>query len=184
MGSTPDSTILRYGVTARALHWLTVLLIAVQFPIGLAMAWRGRHDLWDGTTDLLYTLHKSFGFLLLIVVLVRLATRLILGAPPPEPSLQGAQKLIATVVHWLLYALLVAVPVLGWLTVSLFPALDLFGGLSLPAITGVDRAASDMMARRHGVMAFALVGLAALHGAAALHHHFIRRDNVLRRMLP
>jgi cytochrome b561 len=65
-----------------------------------------------------------------------------------------------------------------------FPALGVFGLVSLPSISGVDRAASDTVFTLHGLAAFLLVALVGLHVGAALYHQYIRRDGVLRRMLP
>jgi cytochrome b561 len=175
----------RYNASARLLHWLTVQLIMVQIPVGIVMADRGNVlNLWNHTTDFLYSAHKCLGFVLLILVVIRLLVRLISGSPPPEPGLPRWQMRIASTNHVGLYLLLLAVPALGWFGASLFPALEVFGVISLPSISGADRAASDSVFTLHGFAAFLLVALVALHVGAALHHHFIRRDGVLRRMLP
>jgi cytochrome b561 len=76
------------------------------------------------------------------------------------------------------------VPVAGYIGVSLFPALDLFGPIALPAVVAPDKAAARTAFYVHGVLAAALVLLIAVHVAAALFHHFIRKDNVLARMIP
>jgi cytochrome b561 len=175
----------RYGIAARSLHWLTVVLLAIQIPVGLIMAYRGNVlDLWNAITDFLYSTHKSLGLVLLSLVVVRLLVRLIGGAPAAEPSLARWQWMIAAANHAGLYALLLVVPMLGWLGASLFPALEVFGVVSLPSISGANRAASDIVFSVHRLGAFLLLALVALHVAAALYHHFIRRDGVLRRMLP
>jgi cytochrome b561 len=174
-----------YSASSRLLHWLTALLIAVQVPVGIVMAYRGNAlHLWNQTTDFLYSTHKGLGFLLLILVLIRLLVRTVAGSTPPEPGLARWQMRIASANHVGLYVLLLAVPVLGWLGASLFPALEIFGIISLPSISGADRAASDGVFMLHRLFAFLLVALIALHVGAALYHHFIRRDGVLRRMLP
>jgi cytochrome b561 len=175
----------RYGGPARLLHWLMALLLAVQIPVGLVMSYRGNVlNLWNQLTDFLYSAHKSIGFVLLILLLLRALVRLTAGAPSPEPSLALWQRRVAAANHAGLYALLLIVPLLGWLGTSLLPALEVFGVVSLPSISPADRAASDTVFTLHRLTAFLLVALIALHVAAALHHHFIRRDNVLRRMLP
>jgi cytochrome b561 len=174
-----------YAPPARLLHWLTAGMIAVQVPVGIVMAYRGNVlNLWNSTTDFLYSAHKSLGFILLVVVAVRLAVRMIAGSLPAEPGLPRWQRRIAGANHAALYLLLLAVPMLGWLGTSLFPALQVFGVISLPAISGADRAASDRVLTLHAIVAFVLVALVALHIGAALYHRFIRHDGVLRRMLP
>jgi len=180
-----ESQPVRDSASARLLHWLTGLLIVVQMPVGVVMAYRGNVlDLWNPTTDFLYSAHKSLGLVLLIWVVIRLLVRLLAGLPPLEPRLARWQMRIASANHVGLYVLLLAVPALGWLGASLFPALEVFGGISLPSISGADRAASVTVFTLHGIAALLLAALIALHVGAALHHHFIRRDGVLRRMLP
>jgi cytochrome b561 len=175
----------RYSGPARLLHWLTVLLIAVQVPVGIVMSYRGNVlNLWNQVTDFLYSAHKSIGFVLLILVVVRALVRLIGGSPPVEPGLARWQQRIAAANHAGLYLLLLAVPLLGWLGTSLFPALEVFGVASLPPISGTDRAVSDRVFIAHRLTAFLLVALIALHIGAALYHRFIRHDGVLRRMFP
>ena len=184
MSVRPDDRV-RYGGAARLLHWLMALLIAVQIPVGIVMSYRGNHlDLWNATTDFLYSTHKSLGFFLLILVAVRFLVRMVAGAPSPEPGLPRWQRRIAAANHGGLYLLLLVVPLLGWYGASLFPALKVFGVVSLPSISGVNRAASDAVSTLHGMAAFLLVALIGWHVVAALHHHFIRGDGVLRRMLP
>jgi cytochrome b561 len=174
----------RYGVAARSLHWLTVVLLAIQISVGVIMAYRGNAlNLWNAVTDLLYSTHKSLGLVLLLLVVVRLLVRIIGGAPAAEPSLDRWQRVIAAANHAGLYVFLLVVPVLGWLGASLFPALEVFGVVPLPPISGPDRAESDTVFLLHRLGAFILATLVALHVGAALYHHFIRRDGVLRRML-
>ena len=76
------------------------------------------------------------------------------------------------------------VPVLGWIGVSLYPALDIFGLFNLPALVAPNQGASSMAFMAHKLGAFALLALVGLHVAAALFHFIVRKDGVLRRMLP
>jgi cytochrome b561 len=179
-----DGADARYGAPARALHWIMVLGIFTQVSIGVAMGWRARVlDIWDQVTDLLFSTHKSLGFVLLILVLVRIAVRR-WKPPPPQPAMPRWQARAAAFNHSALYALMVLVPLLGWLTASFFPALQVFGTISLPAITPANRAVSDHLAIVHALAALLLVGLIGLHLGAVLFHVLIRRDRVLLRMLP
>lgn len=174
-----------YGPTARFLHWLTVAVVVVMIPVGFLMSYRGKVlNLWDGTTNALYSGHKLAGLALLAIVLVRLANRLVRGAPADEPTLEPWQRVISHIVHWLIYLLLIVMPVLGWVGVSMFPALDVFGLFKLPALTAPNSDGAKLAFALHGLCAFALLGLIGMHVAAALFHHFVRKDNVLVRMLP
>lgn len=178
----PDPTV--YSPVARLLHWLTVAMIAGMVPVGLFMTSRAERNIWDGLTNTLYSGHKLAGVLVLALVLGRLAYRFRHGAPPDEPTLEPWQKLASHATHWALYALLVVVPILGWLGISLYPALDIFGLFKLPGLVAPNQPASSNIFFLHRIAAFALVALAALHIGAALFHYMVRKDGVLRRMLP
>jgi cytochrome b561 len=184
--STPaPPAVALYRRGARVLHWLTVVLLALQFPIGLYMTLRGKTlNIWDATTNALYSSHKLIGVIILIIVIARLGYRLLHGAPADEPTLSPWQRIASHLNHWGLYALLIAVPLAGYVGISQFPALDLFGVFSLPGIASPDKTAADTTFDIHRLMAMALLALVALHVGAALWHHLVRRDNVLARMLP
>ncbi len=174
-----------YKSTARAFHWITVLGVFVMLPLGLAMSYRGNTlNLWDGTTEALYSAHKLIGFLLLWLTAGRLIYRLLHGAPPDEPSLMWWEKAASHLVHWLLYGLLLVVPMLGWIGISLFPALTVFNLFDLPALAAPNEAAAGRVLGIHGTLALTMGALVGLHILAALYHHFIRGDGVLRRMWP
>lgn len=179
-----DKTVQSYSSVARAFHWVTVAFVAVQIPIGLAMTYRGNTlNIWDEATNQLYSMHKLVGFTLLWVVLARIAYRLLHGAPPPEPTLETWQRTGSSILHNTIYVLLVALPILGWIGISLYPALDIFGLFSLPALTGPDEAMANRVLAIHESLAWLLIVLLAGHVGMALFHFFIRKDNVLQRML-
>jgi cytochrome b561 len=174
-----------YARTARVLHWLTVALLAVQFPVGLYMVYRGSTlNLWDGLTNALYSGHKLGGVTILLIVLARLVYRATRGAPADEPTIEPWQRVGSRLNHWGLYAALVAVPVAGYVGISLFPALDIFGWFSLPGVVAPDKEAAKTAFAVHRLLAIALGLLIAMHVAAALYHHLVRKDNVLARMIP
>ena len=174
-----------YSLAARRFHWWTAALLAVQIPAGIAMTVRGGWlNIWDTVTNTLYSGHKLLGAVIFLVVAGRLIYRAVHGAPADEPTLTAWERLVSHTTHWAIYALLLAVPLLGWWGVQLYPALDIFGLFSLPAVVGPDQARSAAVLGLHRVAAFALLGLVALHAGAALFHFLIRRDRVLARMLP
>jgi cytochrome b561 len=186
-----------YSATARRFHWLTVAVIAVMLPLGEIMTERGADKIvvvngrattvagvWDATTNALYSSHKLIGFTFLFVILARLYYRLRNGAPPDEPSLEPWQKYGSHLTHWALYALLVAVPLGGWIGVQLFPALGIFGLFNLPAFLKPNEALAGTVFKLHSIGAKLILLLVAAHVGAAMYHHFVRKDGVLRRMLP
>lgn len=173
-----------YSPAARTFHWLTVLAILIQVPIGWYMVERGEATNFDATTNTLYSGHKLFGVAILSLVVLRLLYRLVRGAPPDEPTLAWWHKAAAHATHWGLYLLLLAVPVLGWIGVSYYGALGVLGGWTLPALTAKNPDKAEAIFNLHALAAWIIVALVAAHVGAALYHHFLRRDGVLRRMLP
>ncbi|MGD9784123.1 MAG: cytochrome b [Hyphomicrobiaceae bacterium] len=174
-----------YSPTARGFHWLVVALLLVQIPLGLYMAYRGNTlNVWDGLTNGLYSSHKLLGMIILLVVVARLAYRLVHGAPDHEPTLEAWHRIASGINHLGLYVLLLVVPVLGWLGVSYYPALDIFGIFKLPGLVAANEKTAVTVFWYHAVGAFALIAFAGVHVGAALYHFLIRGDNVLARMIP
>ena len=174
-----------YAPMARMLHWLTVGFVIMMYPIGLYMTYRGKTmNVWDGLTNSLYSTHKLLGFTLFWLILVRLTYRLRNGAPPDEPTIEPWQRLASHATHWSLYGLLVLVPLMGWIGVSLYGARDIFGLLQLPALWTVNEPASETVFFIHRALGKVMLALIFIHIGAALFHNFIRKDGVLRRMLP
>lgn len=184
-GNATDRT---YKPTARMLHWLVAALILFQITAGVIMVYEGPEgNVWERISNALhlYDTHKVMGIVILGVVLGRLAYRLSQGTPPDEPGLETWQKEISHMTHAWLYFLLIALPVIGWLGISLYPATRVYEAFNLPSLVSEpDKALSEHLFVVHKALALVLLGLVAMHIGAALYHHFVRRDGVLRRMLP
>jgi cytochrome b561 len=120
-----------------------------------------------------------------VLMLVRLIYRMTQGAPPPEPTLNGFQRVTSKAVHHTLYLLLLVQPVVGWVATSAYGApIHIFGLFRLPDMVAKDEALSKPLFLAHDVIGFTIAALLVLHIGAALYHYFIRRDGVLQRMLP
>jgi cytochrome b561 len=171
----------RYGFAARWLHWLTALVVLSMIPMGFLLG-----GLPEGAVqNTAYDLHRSFGVLLLLLTAVRLVNRFISPPPPEDPTIGPLQIKLAHVVHWLLYGFLVGMPLLGWWASSAYGAPTYFFWLfELPRIAGESKPAAKAAFELHGLGGFLLSVLLLAHIGAALHHHFIRGDDTLRRMLP
>ncbi len=171
----------RYTRTAIALHWLMALAVIGLLGVGTWMT-----GLKPSPTKIeVYTWHKWIGLTVLLLVLVRVLWRL-RHAPPPLPAGTPAwQRRAAAASHGLLYALLFAMPLTGWLQNSAagFP-LSWFGLFKVPPLVGRDKESFAFWQGTHEVLAWLLAALILVHIAAALKHHLIDRDEVLRRMLP
>lgn len=171
----------QWGSISKLLHWLVVLLILAMAWIGLTMG-----DLPNGPDKIAtYALHKSIGITILVLVLLRLGWRLYAGAPAPVPGTPSWQDRIASLTHWALYALLLAMPISGWVlnSSSGFP-LQWFGLVNLPAIVGRDQELHELAETIHETLFWILITLVVLHAAAAFYHHLFQRDATLARMLP
>ena len=174
-----------YSPMARMFHWITAAAVFMMIPVGLYMSYRGNTlNIWDGLTNTLYAGHKLTGLLVLALVIARLIYRLQNGAPPDEPTLEPWQRMASHITHWSLYGLLILVPLMGWIGVSLYGARDIFGLFSIPALWTVNQEASKTAFFLHDVFGKLMGLLLVAHIGAALFHHFIRKDGVLRRMLP
>lgn len=169
-----------YTATARFLHWLTAALVLTMIPIGIAMA----NADFGAAQDTLYHLHRSIGALLIPIVLFRLYWRLTHPAPPLPADLPAIQVLAANMTHWALYALLVVQPIVGWIATSAYRAPVLFFWMfELPPIWPVDQPFSEGMFAVHRALGIAMAFLLCAHIGGALFHHFVRKDNILMRMV-
>lgn len=168
-----------YDPVARSLHWLTVFFVLANFL--LALTWE---DVAKPTRHLMIVTHMSFGILLGAVVVARIIWRMIPGHQMP-PATEGLQELAAKGVHWLLYLMLVGEAVLGFVLRWSGGESMIFFGVPIPSpMDKVSRPTHHLIAEVHQWNGYAIVALAALHALAALYHHFVVKDQVLRRMLP
>ncbi len=174
-----------YSGTARSFHWLMAVLVLLQLPLGLYMAYRGGDlGIFDRFTNNMYTTHKMLGVILLVLILLRFLYRLVNGAPEELATLEPWQKTVSMLNHWGIYALLIGTPILGYLGASYYGALNIWGFFNLPALVGVDKKVAEVVLAYHGWAATVLLALIVLHIAAAIYHHTVRKDLVLARMMP
>ncbi|HEU4814404.1 MAG TPA: cytochrome b [Xanthomonadaceae bacterium] len=172
----------RWGPVSQALHWTIALLVVVMAIIGLSLDALPRSPKWFWV----YDLHKSIGLLVLALVVVRLAWRAYAGAPPPVAGVPRVQRIAAGATHWLLYALVLAMPLSGWLydSASGLRPLEWFGQFTVPKLVGPDEALAGDLHDLHETLFTLLVVVVLAHVAAALWHHLFRGDATLARMLP
>lgn len=169
----------RYDPFAIFLHWATALLVVLQFGLAETWGFAARPE-----RHLMITTHMSFGILLSAVLIVRIAWRLLPGHRV-APATTGLVELASKVVHYALYTLLVTEAVLGFLfRWSGNEAMSFFGLQIAPPFAPFSKPAHELVAEAHNIVGWTIVILATAHAAAALFHHYVLRDNVLRRMLP
>lgn len=172
----------RWGGISQALHWLVVVLILALAIVGLTMGDLPRTPKYFWV----YTAHKSLGITVLVLVLLRLLWRWYAGAPRPVEGTPGWQHRIASVTHWLLYALILAMPLSGWLydSASGLRPFKLFGLVTMPKLVGPNEFIRTWSHSAHEILFWVLVALVVAHAGAAIYHHLFQRDATLARMLP
>ena len=168
----------RWGWPSKLLHWLTAILILIQIPLGY---YAEELKLSPLKLDL-FVWHKSIGILILLLAIERLLWRMI-GTIPKALDTSVLQRRLAQLAHVTLYGLMIALPISGWITTSAanIPT-KLFWLIELPAITGPDEALKSMAAEVHEICVTLLIIILVVHIGAALRHHFILRDSILKRM--
>jgi cytochrome b561 len=170
----------RHPAMIRLFHWGTVMLLVVMFTLIWIAEWFGPGP--QGTW--LVALHRSVGVLLFFVVMIRLVWRLTHPLASAEIPTAVWEHRLATTVQVLLYASLLAMPLLGWIASDTAgDTVRVFGLATLPSFLGMDEDRSNLLFTIHGWVATGLLALAAMHVIGALRHRYVLRDQVLDRML-
>lgn len=165
-----------FGLIAILFHWVMALIIIGMLAVGLYMT-----DLPAGLqTFKLYGWHKEFGILILMLASMRIIWRLI--NITPTLSLPWFERFIARAVHWIFYLFMFAMPITGWLMSSAAGMPVSFFGFVLPNLVKPDKHLMEIVAQVHQWLAFGLIAFIILHVLATLKHHFINKNNILRRI--
>ncbi|OMW47252.1 cytochrome b [Burkholderia pseudomallei] len=168
-----------FSPLARLLHWVMAAMIVSMLFVGAGMVTTvsGRHAA-------LVAMHKPLGVLVLVLACVRVVVRLSSRPPALPADLPGWQKFAAHGSHLVLYALMIAMPLVGWAMLSAggYPV-TLGGGVRLPSIVPADAVWFAWLRHAHRWLAYLFFATFLAHFAAALYHGMIRRDGVLRAMV-
>ncbi|MDQ2779654.1 MAG: cytochrome b [Pseudomonadota bacterium] len=170
-----------YDSAGRAFHWIVVGLLACQFTT----AWLLPDIHMDTPLSTTINLHFNFGLTIMVVMAARLVYRWRhpVRSSPDDPS--ALRRGLALATHWLFYAILIIGPFLGWAAASAHSVpVRLLGLISLPALAARKAPWALLAGDIHGWTMWTLLALIGVHAGAALYHHFVRHDGVLRRMLP
>jgi cytochrome b561 len=178
---TPFSTQLRYGAVAQFFHWATAILVLVAFIFGPGGS---EERVYSLAKDFDRQLHETLGLSVFALVLMRLAWRAFDGTPE-DPPMPPWMRLSSRAGHVALYVLLFAVPLTAitgaWLEGH---PLTFLGNVRIGPMLAEAHDAGSTIAEIHTWLGDTILWVAGAHAAAALYHHFIRRDGVLRSMLP
>jgi len=185
------NTVARYGSVAMTLHWLIALAVVVNICLGLYMA-----DLPRDDPDLfaIVQFHKSVGLTVLVLSLARLGWRLVNPIPPLPTTMSPPLRFAAHATHFLLYLLIIIIPLSGWALASASPLglptnyFGLFHWPHIPFLADLPRAQKGPLRHEFGLvhkyLAWSAIALVAIHVCGALYHQILRGDDVVKRMLP
>lgn len=167
-----------YNVIAKVNHWLSAVIIIGLFAVGLWMVDLSYYSTWYQDAP---HWHKSVGLLLALYTIFRVTWRLLTRSPEIEGT--GFEKFAANIAHFLMYALLFGIFISGYLiSTSDGRGIDIFDWYTVPSLGALFEDQSDIAGWLHYYFACTLIGLASLHAIAALKHHFVNKDNTLRKM--
>jgi len=168
-----------YGIVAISLHWIMAILIIGLLVLGLYMV-----PLPISREKLkLYRWHKEFGMVVLMLVVLRAAWRLS-NIIPSLASLPPWEKFAARSVHYAFYVFMFAIPISGWIMSSAAGfSVSFFGLFLLPDLVLPDENLRIILTEIHKWLSYLLIAIIFLHISASLKHHYINKDDILRRML-
>ena len=171
----------RFSALSIVLHWVMLLLISAAYATILL-----RENFPKGTDvrEGLKSWHFMLGLTILTLVVVRIVVRAIKSNPPITPQPPAWQALLARITHFALYAFMLAMPVAGWVILSASGKTIPFFGMELPALVNPDKDLAEQVEDLHEAVASIGYFLIGLHALAALFHHYIVKDDTLRRLLP
>lgn len=161
----PRYTVRTYRVPAKVFHWITACLVFFMVSSGVIMKQLGE----GAFADTLFNIHKTTGVMTLAVVLLRLIYRMVMPDPGSD---RGDYRW--PVLHWILYAVLILMPLLGWAGISDFGARGILFGYELPAIWPQGAGYTDFLLETHAYLAFGMLALVALHIGIAMQDHMTR----------
>jgi cytochrome b561 len=168
----PRYAIRTYRLPAKIFHWVTAALVLFMVTTGVTMKQLGT----GAVADSLFAIHKTAGVLVLTVVLLRFLYRLVM--PDPGADREDYRR---PVLHWLLYAALIAMPLLGWAGISDFGSRGILFGYELPAIWPQGAGYWSILLETHAYLAFGMLALVALHIGVAMQDHMMRARDVSER---
>ena len=167
-----------YGLVARIFHWLIFALLVAQYTVGSIMPHIGRH-----TVDETWVAwHFDIGAVILLVIVLRFVWRLVQPVALAT-RLAPWERVLSRFTHYILYALIFVMTMLGWIAANAHGFDVYLLGLKLPALAPNHSGWGHECGDIHNVLVYVLLGFIILHIAGALYHRFIKKDDVMQRML-
>ncbi|MCB9987899.1 MAG: cytochrome b [Rhodospirillales bacterium] len=171
----------RFGLVAQGFHWVIAFLIVGMLALGLYMEEMERSP----EKFELYGIHKSFGILVLALVVLRILWRFMNATPAPLPNHQRWEVVLAKSVQGILYLMMMVMPLSGWMMSSAGGHdVAFFGLFTMPPLVEKSKEIGEIASEIHEVAAWIMIGAIVLHVAGALKHKLIDKDGTVARMLP
>ncbi len=171
--------IIQYNIVSRVIHWISAIVIFAMFAVGLWMVDLSYYSSWYKTAP---HWHKSVGLLLAAVTIFRLFWKIVTTSPGLKGS--ALEKVVASIVHKLIYLNLFTIFVSGYLiSTEDGRGIDVFNWFMIPAVGALFEGQADLAGTVHFYAAWVLIITAVIHAMAAFKHHFINKDNTLRKMI-
>ncbi len=171
------NTISSYGAVSKFLHWLIAILIICMLVFGYFLG-----DVPKSYQGLAYDTHKLIGLTILSLMLLRLLWALT-NTKPTVPGARAWERFSERGVHFLLYLTIICMPIAGWIGSVAAGYPPHAGSVNFNLPIEKSKPLSDAAFDMHGTLALIIIGLLSIHVLAALYHHFVKKDNVLRRMV-
>jgi cytochrome b561 len=169
-----------YSKGSKFFHWLIAVVVITMLSVSFFL-----ENVPEKYQSSAYMIHKSFGLTVLFLMLARIFWIQYTGKPALPKTVPMWQKIVSRAVQYSLYVLLICMPLSGWImSVAANRVPSYFGLFNMPLPINADKALSKLMNESHETIAWILIALITLHICGAIKHHFIDKDNVLKRMLP
>ena len=176
------NTINSFGSIAKSFHWIVAILIIAMLVFGYFLEdFNGKP-----AQEIVYNTHKTIGIVILALVILRLGWRWMNIQPGYSATLPSMYKTFVKLAHYAIYLVIIAMPMSGWVMATAAGHVPHFLGwfyFPMPGISLNEHLAGQMY-ELHNILAIVLIVLISFHVLAALLHHFVLKDNVLKRMLP
>jgi len=173
------NTTMRYGSVAKTLHWLIFILVFVMIVGGFFLGYVPKEY-----KPVIYNLHKLTGVTILFLMLVRLCWKLVNVKPQLPTDTKPWERKAERIVHDVLYLLIIAMPLAGWIGSSAARKAPHIGDWALTLPVPESEAITEAAFNMHGLIAYAIIAFVGIHFLAAMYHYFIKKDDVLQKMLP